>query len=198
MFLWVGTLPFYHHQEIELDRSIGLLEFNSIAKGLESTDAMIKASEVQLLMAKTICSGKFLTIVAGAVQPVQDSVGKGLAIAKTACIDHIVIPNLHDDVIPAFTATTGASLGEALGIIETYTVASCVMAADIAAKSGDVHLLEIRPAVGLGGKSFVTLTGDVASVESAVELGAEYPKSNGVLLQKVVIPHPYRKIGEIV
>jgi len=129
-----------------LNHSIGLLEFNSIAKGLESTDAMIKAAEVRLLMAKTICSGKFLTIVAGLVQPIEDSVDAGLAIAKTSCIDHIVIPNLHPDVIPAFTATTGASLGEALGIIETYTVVSCVMAADIAANNkGSIPAIETLP-----------------------------------------------------
>jgi len=159
---------------------------------------MLKAAEVQLLMAKSVCSGKFITLVSGLVQAVEDSVAAGLQIADQSCIDHIVIPNIHSDIIPALTATTGATLAEALGIIETFTVASCIMAADIAAKSGDVRLLEIRPAVGIGGKSFVTLTGDVASVESAVELGAEYPKSRGVLLQKVVIPHPFRKIGEVV
>ncbi|RKZ33312.1 propanediol utilization protein [bacterium] len=181
-----------------MDSSIGLLEFISIAKGFEATDAMIKAAEVKLLLAKTVCSGKFITLISGLVQPVEDSVSAGLNVAKTSCVDHIVIPNLHPDVIPAISATTGASLMEALGIIETYTVASCIKSADIAAKSGEVRLLELRPAVGLGGKSFVTITGDIASVESAVELGAEYPKSRGVLLQKVVIPHPYRKIGEIV
>ncbi len=181
-----------------MEPTIGLLEFTSVAKGIEATDAMLKAAEVELLVAKTICSGKFLTIITGFVQAVDDSVSAGLRSAGEHCVDHIVIPNLHPDVVPALTATTGASLGEALGIIETYTVASCIQAADIAAKSGDVRLLEIRPAVGLGGKSFVTLTGDVASVESAVELGAEYPKSQGVLMQKVVIPHPIRTIGEVV
>ena len=181
-----------------MEPTIGLLEFTSIAKGIEATDAMIKAAEVKLLVAKTICSGKFLTIVSGLVQAVQDSVNAGLSISGPSCVDHIIIPNLHHDVVPALTASTGATLGEALGVIETYTVASAIKAADIAAKSGDVRLLEIRPAVGLGGKSFVTITGDVASVESAVEQGAEYPKSLGVLLQKVVIPHPFRKMGEIV
>ncbi len=181
-----------------MEPTIGLVEFTSIAKGIEATDAMLKASEVELLLAKTVCSGKFLTIVSGYVQAVEDSVSAGRSVAGEHCIDHIIIPSLHPDVIPALTATTGAVLGEALGIIETYTVASCIQAADIAAKSGDVRLLEIRPAVGLGGKSFVTLTGDVASVQSAVEMGAEYPKSQGVLLQKVVIPHPFRKMGEVV
>jgi len=35
-------------------------------------------------------------------------------------------------------------------------------------------------------------------VESAVEMGASYPASQGVLLQKVVIPHPLRIIADIV
>ena len=178
--------------------TIGLLEFTSIAKGIEATDAMLKKAQVDLLLAKTICSGKYLTIITGYVQAVEDAVSAGISTAGANCIDHIVIPNLHPDIIPALTATTGASLDEALGIIETYTVASCINAADIAAKSGSIRLLEIRPAVGLGGKSFVTFTGDVASVQSALELGAEYPKSQGVLLQKVIIPHPIRKIAEII
>ena len=181
-----------------MEPTIGLLEFVSVAKGIEATDAMVKAAQVELLLAKTVCSGKFLTIVSGAVQAVEDSVAAGTSVAGEHCIDHIVIPNIHSDLLSALTATTGATLGEALGIIETYTIASCIYAADIAAKSGDVRLLEIRPAVGLGGKSFVTITGDVASVQSAVDNGAEYAKQNGVLLQKVLIPHPFRKMGEIV
>ena len=181
-----------------MEPTIGLLEFVSVAKGIEATDAMVKAAQVELLLAKTVCSGKFLTIVSGAVQAVEDSVAAGTSVAGEQCIDHIVIPSIHSDLLSALTATTGATLGEALGIIETYTIASCIYAADIAAKSGDVRLLEIRPAVGLGGKSFVTITGDVASVQSAVDNGAEYAKQNGVLLQKVVIPHPFRKMGEIV
>ena len=181
-----------------MEPTIGLLEFISIAKGIEATDAMLKAAEVELLLAKSVCSGKFLTMISGHIQAVNDSISAGLDIAGSQCIDYISIPNLHADIIPALTATVGTSLGEALGIIETYTVASCILAADIAAKSGDVRLLEIRPAVGLGGKSFVTITGDVASVQSAIDNGAEYPKSQGVLLQKVVIPNPIKKMGEIV
>lgn len=181
-----------------MEPTVGILEFVSVAKGIEATDAMLKRAEVELLVAKTICSGKFMTIICGHIQAVEDATAAGRAVAGAQCVDETVIANLHPDVIPALTATTGASFDEALGVIETYTVASCIRAADIAAKSGNVRLLEIRAAVGLGGKSFVTLTGDVASVQSAVELGAEYPKSIGVLLQKVVIPNPTRKIAEIV
>lgn len=60
----------------------------------------------------------------------------------------------------------------ALGIIETYTAASCVLAADAAAKAGDVHLVELRLSAGLGGKAFVLMTGEVSAVQSSVDAGA--------------------------
>jgi microcompartment protein CcmL/EutN len=181
-----------------MEPTIGVLEYVSIAKGIESTDAMLKKAKIELLVAKTVCSGKFLTIITGQVGAVEEATAVGQEVARSYCIETVVLPNIHPDIIPALTATTGIVLGEALGIIETYTVPSCIAAADIAVKSGDVRLLEIRPAVGLGGKSFVTLTGDVASVQSAIELGAQYPLSQGALLQKVVIPHPIKYIENIV
>ena len=178
--------------------TIGGIEFVSVARGIEAADAMVKAAEVELLIAQSICPGKYIVMITGFVEAVKSSISAGKKKAGAAAVDSYIIPSLHPDVVPAITATTGATLGEALGIIETCTVASCIVAADIAAKSGDVRLLEIRPGVGLGGKSFVTLTGDVASVESAVRLGAEHPKSLGILVQKVVIPQPHSDIRRIV
>jgi len=43
-------------------------------------------------------------------------------------------------------------------------VATLLQAADAAAKRAPVQLLEIRLAMALGGKAFVIMTGDVASV----------------------------------
>ena len=60
---------------------------------------------------------------------------------------------------------------EALGIVESFSVASLIEGADAAVKTANVELIEIRLAMALGGKAFVTLTGDVAAVESAVDAG---------------------------
>ncbi len=48
----------------EID-SIGLVELSSVARGYTVEDAMIKAANVKIIMARTICSGKFLVAVAG-------------------------------------------------------------------------------------------------------------------------------------
>jgi microcompartment protein CcmL/EutN len=44
--------------------------------------------------------------------------------------------------------------------------------------------------MALGGKAFVTLTGSVAAVQSAVEAGAQVVGAKGMLVNKVVIASP--------
>jgi microcompartment protein CcmL/EutN len=85
-----------------------------------------------------------------------------------------------------------------LGILESFNVATLIQATDVAAKAANVILLEIRLAMALGGKAFVTMTGDVASVESAIAAGRRVISEAGVLVNAVVIsrPHPdvYREV----
>jgi microcompartment protein CcmL/EutN len=69
-------------------------------------------------------------------------------------------------------------------------VASLIEGADAAVKAARVELIEIRLAMALGGKAFLTLTGNVAAVESAVEVGAQVVAGRGMLVNKVVIPSP--------
>ena len=63
-------------------------------------------------------------------------------------------------------------------------------AADVAVKAAPVKLLEIRLAMALGGKAFVTMTGSVGAVETAVAAGAAVAGKKGLLVEKVVIPQP--------
>ena len=101
-----------------------------------------------------------------------------------------MIPNLHDSVFTAIAGTTKVDALEALGILESFSVASLIEGADAAAKAANVELIEIRLAMALGGKAFVTMTGDVAAVQSAVDAGAQMVAQKGMLVNRVVIPHP--------
>ncbi len=69
-------------------------------------------------------------------------------------------------------------------------MASLIEGADAAVKTANVKLIEIRLAMALGGKAFVTLTGTVADVRSAVEAGAAVVAAKGLLTNKVVIAKP--------
>ena len=174
--------------------AIGLIEYSSIAKGIGSADAMIKAASVELVISRTICSGKFINLVAGDVQAVKSSVQAGELFGAESVIDSFVIPNVHPDVMAAMAGSTEVRDLEALGIIESFSAASLIEGADAAAKAANVRLIEVRLAMAIGGKAFVTLTGEVGAVESAVAAGAKVVSDAGMLVNTVVIPSPSEEL----
>lgn len=170
--------------------AVGMVEFNSIAAGIDAADQMVKTAQVDPLFFKTICPGKFVAAVTGDVAAVSASVNAGRETHADALVDWFIIPNIHSDVIRALSGVTGISQRSALGIIETFSAASIVVAADAAVKAADVQLLDVRVALGLGGKGYALMTGDVAAVEAAVQAGSVIAAENGLLVSKVVIPSP--------
>lgn len=45
--------------------TLGVVEVNSIAAGVELADGMVKVADVELVRAATLCSGRFIIHVAG-------------------------------------------------------------------------------------------------------------------------------------
>ncbi|MDD5208852.1 MAG: BMC domain-containing protein [Elusimicrobiales bacterium] len=174
--------------------AIGGVELSSVAKGLEAADAMLKTSNIKLLLSRSICPGKYIILLAGDVGDVNAAVEAGTSKAAHALVDSFVIANIHPDVFPAIAGTTVVEGLEALGIIEAFSVSALVEAADAAVKAAPVKLLEIRLAMALGGKAFVTLTGSVAAAETAVAAGAAVVAKKGLLVEKVVIPQPRQEL----
>ena len=173
-----------------MNNAIGGVELSSIARGLEAADAMLKTSAVTLLLSRTICPGKYIVLVSGDTGAVNAAVEAGAGKSAHAVVDHFVIPNIHPEVFPAISGTVVTGELEALGIIESFSVSALIEAADAAVKAAPVKLIEIRLAMALGGKAFVTLTGSVAAVRSAVESGAHVIGKKGLLVNKVVIAQP--------
>jgi microcompartment protein CcmL/EutN len=169
-------------------QSVGMIEFNSIAAGIEAADYMVKAASVEILMLKTICPGKFVAAVHGSVASVEASVKAGLNSGASSLVDHFVIPNISPEVISAMNTGIEAPQGAAAGVIETFSAASSIFAADTAFKAAEVCLADVRIAMGLGGKAYTLITGDVGAVKAAVEAGAGAAAQNGLLVRKVIIP----------
>lgn len=176
--------------------AIGLIELNSIAVGVEVADAMAKTAMVEILTAKTICPGKFITLIGGDVAAVRQAIGAGLEVLPETVVDHFVIPNVHPCVLPAISGGNAVDKVAAIGVIETYNVATTIEACDAAVKAARVEPIRMHLAFGIGGKSYVVLTGDVADVDAAVEAGAAVASAKGFLVQCVVIPRPHRQVVE--
>jgi microcompartment protein CcmL/EutN len=179
-----------------LPRSIGAIELSSIGVGYRVQDEMLKAATVQVLLARTICSGKYFIIVGGLVSDVQSAVAAGLRVAEEAVIDHLVIPNVHDSVFAAMgqSVVLTPDQAEALGIVETFSGTSIIAASDAAAKAARVTLFRIHVAMALGGKGFCLMTGTVADVRAAVAAAAQEARQRGLLVSEVVIPRPDKEL----
>ena len=170
-----------------MNNAIGMVELNSIAVGIETCDFMVKAAQVDLLRASTICPGKYIVIVGGEVSAVQSSMRTGRANAGPALVDCLLLPNVHPQVAPAIAMTSQVRTFGAVGVLEFFSVASAVKAADVAAKAADVSLIEVRMGLAVGGKGFVTLTGQVSAVRMAVAAAAAKVE---LMVASTVIPRP--------
>ena len=170
--------------------AIGIIETSSIAKGFEIADALMKAANVTIIVNRTICPGKYMVVIGGEVGDVHTAVEVGVNVGAHTVVDHFVIPNLHPSVYPAISGVQHLPELKALGVIESFSVASIIEAADAAVKASAIQLITIHLAMAIGGKGFVTLTGDVASVQSAVDAGVQVIERKGLLVEKVVIPSP--------
>lgn len=176
--------------------SIGLIELSSVATGYLVQDTMLKASSIQMLMARTICSGKYLVVVSGDVTSVQAALLAGAQVAGASLIERRQISRVHPTVLQAIAQTVDFDAAQlrSIGIVETFSAASAVEVADAAVKTADVTLLRVHLAMALGGKGFVLMAGDVSSVQAAVEAGARAAGDDGMLVGKGVIPAPSREL----
>ena len=176
--------------------ALGMLELSSIAVAYQVEDAMLKAADVDLLVARTICSGKYIVMVGGQVRAVRASLEAGKAESMEALIDELLIPNIDPRVFPAITG--GVALRDedkdALGILEAFSVTSIIEGADTAVKAAEVTLFRIHVAMAIGGKGFLMLTGRIADVEAAIEAGAREIGRRGLLVGRVVIPNPEERL----
>jgi microcompartment protein CcmL/EutN len=181
-----------------MDPAIGFIEFNSIAAGIFATDAAAKKAEITVLDSKSVCPGKYSILISGLTGPVEESLAAGIAAGADAVTDHLFLPNVHPQVIPAILAATPGGALSAVGVIETFTIPSCIQASDAAAKAAEIRLIEIRLANGLGGKCYVVLTGEIPDVEAAMAAGEAKVREIGALVRTAVIPRPHPDLAKFI
>ena len=174
--------------------AIALLEFSSIAAGIEAGDAMVKRAPVHKIQAGTVQPGHYLVLVVGDVASVEEAFAAGKQAGQAALRDTLFLPNVHPEVVASLSGKRQAAQDDALGVIETISVASAIVAADAGVKGAEVSLLQLRLADGLGGKGLVYFHGLVADVETAVSLSATIAQNQ--LVQQMVIPQLHAEMWD--
>jgi microcompartment protein CcmL/EutN len=178
-----------------VDPAVAIIEFDSIAIGIEAGDAMVKRASLGVIHSGTVQPGKYIVLIAGDVASLEESLAAGRAIGGQAIIDTVFLPDIHPDVVAAIRGDREFQNGEALGIIETRTVAAVIEAADAAVKGANVTAAQIEMADGLGGKGYALFGGVVSEVEAAVAAGVAALTARQ-LIASVVIPQLHAEMRD--
>ena len=178
--------------------SIGVIEISNIVKGYVACDNILKATKIEMVMAQPICPGKFVMVFGGTIASIDTACSYVNENFSEYVLDIQKFGNIDKRV---FDGLNGACSGEAtgaLGLVETFTAASCILAADAMLKAANVELSEIRIARGMGGKSYVAVCGSVGAVNAAVEAGAINSEESGTLVDKAVIASPHEDLWQYI
>ncbi len=175
-------------------KSIGVIELKSIPKGVEAADAALKSAGVEMVSSHPACPGKYEIILTGSISNVTAAVGHVTEKFKNYIIDSSVMGRIEEQVITALFGTQVGKRGGSLGLIETFSAATSIKAADLAVKTANVEIFDLRISRGMGGKGVVILTGNIGDVTAAVEAGANLAKESGTLSSYSIIAAPHEEL----
>lgn len=171
--------------------ALALLECGGIAEGYAAGDRALKAAPIRLLLCRPVSPGKFLLLFAGAPASVVPALRAALDGLGSIALDTLLLPNVEPAVIAALAGQLPAARGEAAGIVEGELVATLLAAADVALKSAAVVLLQLRAAVGLGGKAFFVVSGDLSQVESALAAATRFAEAQHHPVATALLSRPH-------
>jgi microcompartment protein CcmL/EutN len=175
------------------NNAIGLVELSCIHKGFEVLDRMIKSARVEKILARTICSGKYLVLVRGELADVQSSIASAKEAAGYGLVNALIIPNVEEALFPALAGTTvfdGKELPDGMLVVETFSAVSCIKAADFALKAAEISMVRVHVAMAVGGKGFFVATGAIDALKSALEPTLEFCREEGTLVGYSLITRP--------
>lgn len=191
--------------------ALGVLELSSIARGVVVADAAMKQAPSLLLMSRPVSSGKHLVMMRGPVAEVEESMRAARDRAGEHLVDSLELPYAHEQIWPVLDTATagswrvpaeqvagsegtggdgaaGAGTDDSVAIVETATVCAAIEAADAAAKTAEIVVRDARLAVGIAGKSFFTMTGELYDIEAAADAAKAHAGDR--LVQVEIIPAP--------
>lgn len=181
-----------------MGKALGMVEYKTVSTGILAADLVLKTADVNVVEAQTVCPGKYIIIFEGDISAVKASIEAAETRYPEELIDSFLLGNPHEGIFPAIYGTAEIKNRNALGVLETFDAAAIFVAADEAAKTSEVDLVEIRVARGMCGKSYVFLTGEVAAVEAAIAKAKSAVSESGMYLDSSVIASPDRRLWDTI
>jgi microcompartment protein CcmL/EutN len=179
----------------DLVPALGFLELSSISRGLFLTDVVLKKAPIRVIASQPVSSGKHVLLYIGDVASVGESHRAAIENADGTVLKEVLIPGVHPELAPFLDSIwsqlpTRNPVGEAVGIVESSTLAGAILAADRALKAAQVSLCRMRLGQGIGGKAFFVLTGKQGELEAALEAAKETLSQLDSFVRNDLVPRP--------
>lgn len=172
-----------------MNSSIGVMELRSISKGYELADKMLKQSSVEMHVLRPICPGKFLIIISGEAEDVNEAMGKAINDAKGFLVDTFSLHGVHEEILLGLKNRYPQQETHAVGIFEASSVSAGIFSINKALKEATISLKRMTLGMGIGGKFVAIFTGTVSDVEQGMKIAVLSIDKKRVV-HYTVIPSP--------
>lgn len=179
-----------------MTNALGLVEYLKVPTGMVAADKMAKTSDIKIIHASVVCPGKYIVLFKGNLSSVKAALESGVKDFEHNVIDSFLLGNPTEQIYGAIAGNTSVEISGAIGIVESYSVASIIESADVAAKTAKVDLIEVRLARGMCGKSFFIINGELSAVKMSVENSVKSLKEKGMYLDSGVIANGDKRFIE--
>lgn len=186
-----------HHLQLGSSASpaLGFIEVSSISRGLFLTDVVLKKAPVRIIASQPVSSGKHVLLFTGEVAAVEESHQAALKEGDGTVLRHVLIPAVHEELSPFLDSIWSAAARtspaqEAVGMVESSSVAGAVLAADRALKTAAVALCRMRLGQGIGGKAYFVITGRQDDLEAALDAARTSLEQADSYLRCDLLPRP--------
>ena len=182
--------------------ALGVLELAHIARGVRVADAICKRTEIEILASRPVSGGKHLIYLRGGVAEMEEAMQVGKEIAAESLVDSLFLPMAHEQLWPGIPDGSDArgwssDVIVSAAIVETSTICALLEAMDAACKEAEVHVRDVRLGVGIMGKAFFAMTGQLDDVEAAALVAQA--RADSRLLALEVIASPAQEIlGQLI
>lgn len=177
------------------NKSICVLEFKSIAKGIEISNEIIKKVNIEILYFRSTCPGKFILIASGDEGDITETIKLGEELGQDVLMEQFQINNIHKDILSGLKR--GNSVQEnkytSIGILEVSKISSGLAALDKTLKSSNVELISLKVGFGIGGKLVYIISGEVSDIEYGIQESERFLNSKSII-GKSIIPIVHESI----
>ncbi|AWZ47751.1 ethanolamine utilization protein [Clostridiaceae bacterium 14S0207] len=173
--------------------ALGIVELNSIAKGIEITDIMLKSAELEVIYSRHICPGKYMIILTGDVGSVDEAVETIKKLDNKYILATFILPNADERIINGINKKYNNIEIKAIGVMEFTSVACGIIALDKALKNGEVQLVKFTLGNLIGGKCYFIITGVLSSVSESMKVAKDLIDSKKII-HSAIIPSPDKNL----